>query len=287
MSYNRRKFLQTSGGLALAGLAGSRLASIMGDSEKKIKPFGLQLWSIRDAMAKDPKARLSDVASYGYKQLESFEGSMGMFWGMTAKEFKDNLDGLGMKIVSSHCDINKDFEKKAADAAAIGMKYLIYPYEGPKKTLDDYKKLGDTFNQRGEICKKNGIRFAFHNHDFSFRKIDGEFPQELMIKNSDPALVDFEMDIYWVVTAGEDPISWLQKYPGRFKLCHIKDRIKDSKDSQASCVLGKGSIDFPKILKAAQKDDMKYFIVEHERYDDGTPMECAKADAEYMKVLSI
>jgi hypothetical protein len=103
-----------------------------------------------------------------------------------------------MKMISSHCNINNKFEEKAADAASIGMKYLICPYLGPQKTIDDFKKAADNFNAKGEICKKNGLRFAYHNHGYSFQALDGQMPQDVMMQNTDPSLVDFEMDMYWV-----------------------------------------------------------------------------------------
>ena len=209
----RNEFLKLSGGLALAGLASkSGFASLAGETAK-LKNFGIQLWSVRDDLAKDPKEVLKQLASYGYKQIESFEGGKGMFWGMSNTEFKAEMDKLGMKIISSHCDINKDFEKKAAEAAAIGMKYLICPYKGPQKDLDAFKKFADEFNQKGEICKKNGIRFAYHNHDYSFATLNGEMGQDVMMKNTDAGLVDFELDMYWVVAAGQDIEAWLKKYP--------------------------------------------------------------------------
>src|SRR5258706_3583391 len=198
MTYDRRKFLKytagISSGIAFSSFAGNCVnKDTLPEEKKKIKTFGLQLWSVRDDMGKDEKGTLKKVASYGYRQIESFEGSKGIFWGMSNTELKKYLDELGMTIVSSHCDIEKDFEKKAADAAAIGMKYLMCPYKGPQKSIDDFKKFADEFNQKGEICKKNGIRFAYHNHDYSFKEIDGQMPQDVMMKNSDPQLVDFEM----------------------------------------------------------------------------------------------
>jgi sugar phosphate isomerase/epimerase len=138
---------------------------------------------------------------------------------------------------------------------------------------------------KGEICRKNGIRFAYHNHDYSFKDLSGQFPQDVMMQNTDPALVDFEMDIYWVVTAGQDPEAWLKKYPNRFRACHVKDRIKNSTEHDASCVLGEGSIDYPAILKTAKAEGMQYYIVEHERYDNTTPLKAVEADAAYMKKL--
>ena len=285
----RNEFLKLSGGLALAGLASkSGFASLAGETVK-LKNFGIQLWSVRDDLAKDPKEVLKQLASYGYKQIESFEGSKGIFWGMTNTEFKAELDNLGMKIIASHCEINKDFEKKAADAAAIGMKYLICPHKGAQKDLDAFKKFADEFNQKGEICKKNGIRFAYHNHDYSFATMNGEMGQDVMMKNTDASLVDFELDMYWVVAAGQDIETWLKKYPKRFRLCHVKDRKKNAPltEKDASVVVGTGSIDYPKILKTAKKLGMEYYIVEQEKWEGTTPMQAAQADAMYMKTLSI
>jgi sugar phosphate isomerase/epimerase len=285
----RNEFLKLSGGLALAGLASkSGFASLAGETAK-LKNFGIQLWSVRDDLAKDPKGVLKQLSSYGYKQIESFEGGKGMFWGMSNTEFKAEMDNLGMKIISSHCDINKDFEKKAAEAAAIGMKYLICPYKGPQKELDAFKKFADEFNQKGEICKKNGIRFAYHNHDYSFATMNGETGQDVMMKNTDASLVDFELDMYWVVAAGQDIETWLKKYPKRFRLCHVKDRKKGAPltDKDESVVVGTGSIDYPRILKTAKKLGMEYYIVEQEKWEGTTPMQAAQADAIYMKALSI
>jgi sugar phosphate isomerase/epimerase len=285
----RNEFLKLSGGLALAGLASKSGLTSLTSEEKKLKDFGIQLWSVRDDLAKDPKGVLSQLASYGYKQIESFEGSKGMFWGMTNKEFKAHMDAIGSKIISSHCDITKDFEKKAAEASEIGMKYLICPWKGPQKDIDAFKKFADEFNQKGEICKKNGIRFAYHNHDYSFVNMNGEMGQDVMMKNTNPNLVDFELDMYWVVAGGQDIEAWLNKYPKRFRLCHVKDRKKGATatEKDASVVVGTGSIDYPKILKTAKKQGMEYYIVEQEKWEGTTPMQAAQADAAYMKNLSI
>ena len=267
--------------------ADSTTAATAIGSNAALLTFGLQLYTLRDDMPKDPKGVLKQVSSFGYKQIESYEGKQGMFWGMSNTDFKKYMDELGMTIISSHCDINKDFEKKAAEAAAIGMKYLICPYKGPQKSLDDFKKFADEFNQKGEICKKNGIRFAYHNHDYSFKEMDGQLPQDVMLKNTDPSLVDFEMDMYWVVAGGQDPEAWLKKYKNRFRLCHVKDRTKGATEAADTCTLGEGSIDYPKILKTAKENGTEYFIVEQEKYTGTTPLKAAEMDAEYMKKIKI
>jgi len=187
-----------------------------------------------------------------------------------------------MEIVSSHCGYKQDFERKADEAAAIGMKYLICPYIGPQKDLDAYKRIAAEFNKAGEICKQRGLKFAYHNHDYSFKKVQGEFPQDVLMMNTNKALVDFEMDMYWVVAAGEQPINWFRKYPDRFKLCHVKDR-----GGKETTTLGKGNIDYPAILKDAANHGMKYYIVEQEEYEGTTPINAARDDAEYMKKLKV
>jgi sugar phosphate isomerase/epimerase len=288
MSIKRRDFLKTStllgSGLALSafspGLLSCKSANIGGSGN--IKNFGLQLYSLRDDLPKDPKGVLRQVASFGYKQLEGFEGPKGIYWGMTNTEFKSFLDSQGMTMISSHCNYMQDFERKVDEAAAIGMKYLMCPYLGPKKTIDEYKRAAEVFNQKGQVCKSRGMRFAYHNHDYSFKPVEGQLPQDVMMQNTDPALVDFEMDMYWVVAAGQDPIAWFNKYPNRFRLGHVKD-----KKGHETCTLGKGEINYPVILKAGQQKGMQYFIVEQEEYTGTTPLAAAKDDAAYMKNVKI
>ncbi len=301
MNYNRRKFLRMGGNAALALAILPAAACNFGSAEKKaeegstagtleddvavLTKFGLQLYTLRDDLPKDPKGVLKQVASFGYKQIEGYEGPQGLFWNMTHTDFKKYMDDLGTEFIASHCNIDKDFEQKAAQAAEIGMKYLICPWKGPQKSLDDYKKIADDFNVKGEICKKNGIRFAYHNHDYTFKQVEGQFPQDILMKGTDPNLVDFEMDIYWVVTAGQDAEQWMKNYKNRFRSCHVKDRTKNATEAADSCTLGKGSIDFAKILKTAKATGMQYYIVEQEKYTGTTPLEAVKENAEYMKQL--
>lgn len=298
-NYNRRSFLKVGtgllGGFAIGAVAcnnspaeSSNNTAIADGKPPALAAFGLQLYSLRDDFPKDPKGVLKQVADMGYTQIEGFERDKGIFWGMSDAEFKSYTSSLGLTMVSTHCDVNKDFEKKAEQAASAGLQYLIYPFEGRNITMDDYKKLAEMFNAKGEICKKNGIRFAFHNHDFSFKPMNGVYPQDVLMSSTDASLVDYEMDIYWVVAAGSDPETWLKKYPNRFTACHVKDRSKNPTPDEGknSVDLGTGSIDFSKILKTARENGMKYYIVEQEAYPNGSPLEAAKTDADYMKKLS-
>lgn len=284
MGISRRNFIKTTTGAA-AFISMPQILMGCSDNTKTLKDFGLQLYTIRDVIPADPVGVLKQVAQMGYTQIESYEGEKGFFWGMTNLDFKKLMDDLGMKIISSHTDIRKDFERKAAEAAEIGMSYLIDPWEGPQKSIDDFKRLADLFNEKGEICKKNGIRFAYHNHAYSFETLEEQIPQDVLMQNTNPDLVDFEMDIYWVVTAGQDPAVWFQKYPKRWRLCHIKDREKGAPANKgdATCVLGTGSINWQTVLKQALEEGMEYYIVEQEQYQNMSSTEAAKLNAEYLK----
>lgn len=286
MSTNRRDFLRNSA-LAAFGLSLPQVQQALANGVEGKKPwrtFGIQLWTVRDVIGKDPKGVLAKLASYGYKQIESFEGPQGMFWGMKHTEFKKYMDDLGMQMVASHCNHLENFERKAAEAAEIGVKHLICPWKGAQKSIEQFKGFCDEFNKAGEICRKAGIRFAYHNHDYSFKELDGQIPQEVMMKGTDKNLVDFELDIYWAVAAGQDPKKWFMDYPGRIRLCHVKDRAKNEKGYE-SCILGKGSLDFADIFKTATKYGLETFIVEQEEYTGTTPLDAAKMDAMYLKSL--
>ncbi len=273
--------------MAVTGFSGGLVScfSRSGASSGTLDSFGLQLYTLRDVIGKDPKGVLKQVAAMGYKEIESYEGEKGMFWGMKNTDFKKYMDDLGMTIVSSHCSLDKDFERKAAQAGEIGMSYLIDPWIGPQKTMDVFKKKAEEFNRAGEICKKVGMRYGYHNHAYSFELLEGALPQDVLMQNTDPDLVDFEMDIYWVYTAGADPIEWLEKYPNRFRLCHIKDRKKDAPagDGDQTIVAGQGQIDFGKILNVAKKQGMKHYLVEQEQYNGLTSLKAAELNAAYLK----
>lgn len=295
MQHNRRKFIKITGGatagFALSSITGLSLLQTCNQSGKKIKSFGLQLYVIRNLIGKNPKEVLKQVASCGYKEIESFDhGSLGMFLGMGNKRFKNFIEDHGMHMPSVHTDVFKNFEQKVEETAAIGVKYFIYNWEGPGKTLDDYKRYADDFNKKGEFCKNHGIRFAFHNHDFTFKKMEGVFPQDWLMQHTEKELVDYQIDFYWVVTAGQDPVEWVNKYPDRFKLGHFKDRTKGAteREGKAICELGKGSIDFQSILNKTKGSSINFYTVDQDTCNDReSPIECIKIDAEYMRGLRI
>lgn len=297
MQYNRRLFLK-SAGFATLGAAALPLISCStnttndsaadstavagGTSGRKISTFGVQLYSARDIIGKDPKGVLRQIAELGYQEIEGYQGDQGVFWSMTPKDFKSYVDGLGMKMVSTHADTTKDLEKLAGECAEAGLSYVLQPYIGPQKTVDEWKKRADEFNKRGEICNKAGVKFGYHNHDYSFKELDGQIPQEILLANTDPSLVMYELDMCWISVANRDIAEHLNKFKGRYELCHVKDYVRDPEVKQVD--LGKGVVDYPTVLGVAEDTGIKHFIVEQEEYPESV-MVSLKNDAEYMKNL--
>jgi sugar phosphate isomerase/epimerase len=286
MNYTRRKFLSDttllSGGLALFG---QHLLSMDELFAGKARSYGIQLYSLRDILPADPFGIIKKLSEAGYTSIESYEGEQGVYWGKSPKEFASFLKTSGLTMPSFHCNVFENFEKKVADAASIGVQYVICPWIGPQKSLDDYKKMATRFNEMGAICKKNGIRFAYHNHDYSFKPMNGVTPQTILLEETDPKLVFFEMDIYWVVAAGGDPIEWFERYPNRFRLAHIKDRSKKpvADEGKNSVVIGTGTIDFASILQTGRAKGLKEFIFEQEANYGKGPLESAIASLKYLQ----
>ena len=285
---NRREFLKTVSGVAGATLLGTNSGwAAWFSTEPHAKKFGIQLYTLRDIIPGKAKDIIKELSAFGYTQIESYEGPEGIFWNMKPTAFKQFTEDHGMNLISTHCDIYKKFEQKVEDAASIGMKYLICPWVGPLKNIDEYKKIAAVFNEKAKRCAEYGVKFAYHNHDYSFKKINGVYPQDILMQETDPNLVCFEMDIYWVVSAGENPLAWLKKYPGRFELSHIKDRSQSpiNKNNFESVDLGTGSIDFKQLIPQAKKLGLQYLFMEQEFYPGGSPMHAAATGAAYLKKI--
>jgi len=276
----RRQFIKLGSALAGCALLGNRLLA-----DENHYPFGIQLFTVRRDMQRDADDVLRQLSSFGYHQIQSFEGARGMFWGRSPRAFREFINDLGMELVASHCNINEGFERKAEQAAQAGLAYLVCPMIGPQDSLDGYRRWAETFNRCGEICEQAGLGFAYHNHAYTFMLQDEEYPQDVLMRNTDPSLVDFELDMYWVDVAGADIEQWLQKYPGRFVLGHVKDRLRgdDGEPANESGILGTGTIDYPRLLPAAHAAGMRYFLVEQEAYRGTTPLESSRENARFMQ----
>jgi sugar phosphate isomerase/epimerase len=287
---SRRSFIKTT---ALAS-AGILLAPEVFAYKKKY--IGLQLYTVRDYMEKDPAATLAKVAQMGYTSVEGTYSRIGNFNGVKVKDFATMLKRDGLIMPSCHYRLGEEiidgstqsgsilngWDKAVGDAAAIGVKYMVCAYLSTEErgSLDHYEKVAEDFNKAAEVCKRAGIQFCYHNHDFEFIKQGEVYPYEILLNNTDKDLVKMEMDLYWVSKAKQDPIALINKHPGRFPLWHMKDM--DSTPDQNFTEVGNGVIDFKRILKHADTAGLKYFFVEEDKCP-GDPYVSIQKSITYIK----
>ncbi|MBH8557266.1 sugar phosphate isomerase/epimerase family protein [Hymenobacter negativus] len=291
---SRRNFL-TSAALLSAGLLVSP-ALLARDKGYNKKYIGLQLYTVRDAMAKDPAGTLARLAEMGYNSLEgaTYTGSQ-KFYGMTPQAFAALLKQNGLIMPSSHYRLGEEqmngapamgtmlheWDRAVDDAAAAGVKYMVCAYlsEAERGNLDHYKYVADQLHKAGERCQKAGIQLCYHNHDFEFVAQNGKLPYDLLLA-TDPKLVKMELDLYWATKAGHDPLTLFKQHPGRFPLWHVKDMNKAAPHSFTE--VGNGSIDFKKIFAHANEAGLQYFFVEQD-ITPGSPFDSAAKSLAYIK----
>lgn len=284
---NRRTFLKISAtgsiGMMLLGAAGCNSGVKI---DRKSYGVGIQLYTIRDAMSADVLGTLKKVSDIGYKNLELAGYSDGKFYGYAPAEFKKIVSDLGMVNLSSHtqvesASITMDKAKLMADShAELGVKYCIKPWiEEVDRNIESYKKMIADCNEVGKITKSAGIQFGYHNHNFEFVNINGIVPYyDIFLTEMDADLITMELDLFWASKAGQDPIAMFQKYPGRFKLLHLKDMLTKQEPFYAVikddiCSVGAGVIDFKKILESKEIAGTKYLFVEDDNQGNGKPFE--------------
>ena len=256
---------------------------------KPIKKVGLQLYTLRAELSKNPDTVLKRVAEIGYKEVETYGYNDGKFFGKTPQAFKAQLKSLGLTSPSGHystAQLKNGWDKIVDDAALVGQKYVACAYLTPdeRKKADDYKRFVDLFNTSAETCKKAGIQFVYHNHDFEFQPVDGELGYDIILKGTDPKLVQMELDLYWTIFAGKDPVELFKQNPGRFPLVHMKDIAKTEKREFAE--VGTGSVDFQRILNAAKIGGIKHYFVEQDVCKQ-PPLDAIALSFNNMKKLSV
>ena len=281
---NRRTFLRqaacTTAGVATGALALNALTTEA--KAAKLSKIGVQLYTVRAEMAKDFDGSLKKIAELGFKEVE-FAG----YYNRTPQQVKALLTQLGLDAPSAHvplADLGDNLAKTIESAKIIGHRYLICPFLMPndRKTLDQYKQHAALFNKAGEACKKAGIQFGYHNHDFEFTAIDGKLPYDLLLAETDKNLVKMELDLYWIVKANQDPLAYMKKYPNRFALFHVKDL--DSTPKRGITEVGHGTIDFKTIFAKAPKGAIKHYLVEQD-VCPGSPFDSLKFSIDYLKKL--
>ena len=284
----RREFLINSG-LVLGTLA---ITPSLAFTTKK-KPIGIQLWTLRETLPKDVKGVLAQVAKAGFKEVETFGFSPkdNAFFGTSVTDFKAILDANGLKATSNHFDFNNyiktgdlsDLKSYIAAAKVLGSEYVTIPYIIPElrgTSADDYKKLAAGINKVAQQCHDAGLKLAYHNHDFEFTKFGNTNGYEILLNETDPKLVDFELDLYWAVRAGHNPLDLFKQHPGRFTMWHVKDM--DKANIALNAEIGKGSIDFKAIFAQAKLSGMKRFFLEHETNYTPNPLESIKISFDYI-----
>lgn len=272
---SRRVFIKSASALSAAVFVKGPLTAFA-----SAPVIGLQLYTVRDAMGTDPLGTLQKVAQIGYNSIENatYTGSE-KFYGMDAATYKKVLTDNGLVANSGHYRLGEEQEKGADvqgtilhdwqravdDASAIGLKYMVCAYlsTNERGDLDHYKKIADIFNKAGETCRKSGIQFCYHNHDFEFQVQNGVFPYDIILEKTDKDNVKMEVDLYWIKKAGQDPLALFQKHPGRFPLWHVKDMSKEADHSFAA--VGTGIIDFKTIFQHKDQAGMKFFFVEQDK----------------------
>jgi sugar phosphate isomerase/epimerase len=298
MYSSRRSFIKTTS-MAIAG--STLVSSELFAAAKRKKIVGIQLYSVRDDMKKDPMGTLKQLADMGYKYVEHANYIERKFYGYPAAEFKKVLDDLGLKMLSGHTvmakqhwdDAKQDFtdawKHTVEDAATAGQKYVISPWldDSLRKTYDDLVRYMGVFNKSGELCKKSGMKFGYHNHDFEFsQKLNDKKVFDIILENTDPALVAQQLDMGNLYNGGVKALEVAKQYPGRFELMHVKDEIKSEKGNEKyeSTILGTGIVGTKEVIDWGKKSGgTSHFIIEQESYQGKTPLDCAKEDLAIMK----
>jgi len=261
-SLSRRQLLGSCTALGLTTLIAPAI-TLAATSAKKQVP-GIQLYTVRASMATDVPGTLQGIAGIGYKEVE-FAG----YFDHSPQQIRSLLDDLHLKSPSAHVDPHamRDNPLELVEAAkVIGHDYLTVAWLRPedRHSLDDYKRWAEIFNRAGEVCRSNGVRLAYHNHDFEFLAMDGQVPFDILLNEVDAALMDFEMDMFWVRKGGQDIVETLKRAPERFTMAHIKDM-----DEQGNMVaVGNGAIDYAGILENEAASGLRHLFVEHDNPSD-------------------
>lgn len=247
-------------------------------------PVGLQLYTLRDETEKDFVGTLKKVAEMGYKGVE-FAG----YGDIEAKEMANVLSGLGLEAVSSHVPMDlleNELDRQIEYSLTIGAKYIMCPYLDLATQLegDAFEQTINSFRHIAAQCKQHGLKFGYHNHDFEFQKRDGAYILDRIFEEFDGEDLVAELDLFWVVKAGLEPISYLKTLTGRCPIIHVKDMTKDERRTFAE--VGHGSIDYQSIFAIAPDVGVQYYIVEQDACER-PPLESVKMSIDYLKSIGI
>lgn len=295
---NRKSFIQNSA-LAIAAISIPDFTFAKPKYPKNL--VGLQLYSVRNAMKANPLDTLKKLSAMGFRFVEHANYLDRKFYGYNAKEFVKILKDLGLKMPSGHTvfetkhwdyatkDFTAEWKYTIEDAATCGQQFVISPSleSAQRKTVDDLKSFMEIFNKNGELCKKYGMKFGYHNHDFEFsQKLGTQTVFELILDNTDPNLVMQQLDMGNLYNGGANALDIVKKYPGRFESWHVKDEIlsENKREKYESTILGKGIVPVKEILAiAVQSKGTGHLIIEQESYQGIDPLESMKINLSILK----
>ncbi|MEK7830004.1 MAG: sugar phosphate isomerase/epimerase [Acidobacteriota bacterium] len=293
--HSRRIFLKQAGLFSASAITFP--ATVKASVRNNFK-LGLQLFTIREAMAKDLRGTFKRIAEFGYQEVETYGFNYGnnkYYWGLEPKQASQLLSDCGLTTSSGHYDLDKYFAKDQQDAlrrytdqciagaTALKQSYIVWPTLASQyRTLDEMKRLAATLNTIGEQIKRGGLQLAYHNYGWDFMEQGGVIPYDIILKETDPALVKMELDLYWFSYGTRmKPLDWFKKQPGRFVIWHIKDMNKQNRELHE--VVGDGQIDFKPIFKDTQLSGVKHMFVEQGNNYVPDAMSCVQRSADYMK----
>lgn len=249
-------------------------------SRRRLSRIGLQLYTVRNEMEKDFEGTIAKVAATGYSEVE-FAG----YFKKTPAEVKAILERNHLSAPSAHIGaLAPDQLPAAFDAArTIGHHYVVVPWipVENRKTLDDWKRVADSFNKAAAQARDAGLQFAYHNHDFEFVPVEGRIPFDVLLEATDPKLVQLEIDLYWMTKGGQDPLSYFARWPGRIPMVHVKDSMGPPDNKMAD--VGAGKIDWKKIFAREDQAGIKHYFVEHDQPTN--PFASIRASCDYLKRL--
>ena len=276
---NRRTFLQrTAAGLTAIGLP----RRLVGDPRfTGLDRIGVQLYTVRDAVQRDLEGTLARVAAIGYQEVE-FAG----YAGRTAAEVRDAVRRAGLSAPSAHVPLaalGQGWNRVLDDAHTVGHRYLVIPWldEKDRPNLDAYRRIADRLNRAGEAASRAGLRLAYHNHAFEFTRMENRLPYDVLLEATDPAHVLLELDLYWITKGGQDPLAYFARWPGRFRLVHVKDSAGPPEHRMAD--VGSGAIEWGRIFARRKQAGIEHFFVEHD--DPPDPFASIAASHAYLSDL--
>ncbi|SFB58549.1 Sugar phosphate isomerase/epimerase [Amycolatopsis marina] len=279
---SRRGFLKLAlGAAAVAGTgvwAGGGAAAAAGLTRVPPGHIGIQLYTVRSLMTVDAQGTLDALGAMGYSTV----GVSGLY-GHSPHEFRAMLDRAGLRAVLTHVGLDTirgDWQQELEDARVLGVRYVVVPWlPDSLHNPAGYRQLAAEFTEAGKAARGAGLKFLYHNHGFDFRAVDGQVLYDILLDETDPRFVNFELDLYWIVDGGKDPLDYFDRYPGRFPVFHVKDRAQDGSFED----VGYGTLDFAEIFRGQRDSGVLEYVIEHDQ--PAQPLVSAERSYRYLRTM--